>query len=264
MITLSLGQYLVVAALIMIGSIVVTFRKMVRRRLAVYLRRESPRIVDVIRSDIDMPVPTQIATRTLEELGFQLYAVSETHSPHLNTVGITWHYINSEKDVNAEVNNRPNRAVVQFTTWYDDHTLVETSCPIGENFSTKDYCSQFTQRNIPDAYAIQREQMRKFTGEKHRRPSPNRSLDEYIQREKIYQQNYKYRKFLPGLLRGLGSFAAFNLGMVVALIAVAGFTVPSLQIEDMKLFSKSVTTFFGLAVAAFLYLKRKHQYHSGG
>lgn len=259
--TLPLGLFIIIAALFMAYSLYFSYKNLMRRWLISFFRREPPRIVDVTKSDIDIPMPVLAATLNLEELGFQQCAVSEVHLPQHRVVGITWHYINSERDINVELIKYKNKAAVQFTTWYNDDTVIETSYPIGENFGTKTYRRRFSRSSISDAYWIHREQMRKLTEKKFLVPKPIRSIGEYISDYQAYQTRFAPYKFLPGLLRGTGRFIAINVIAATFLLLVAIYAVPDLHFQDPTLTGIIALAIGGLAAITYKYLLARNKYH---
>ena len=126
-IKIPLALFIVFAVLVIGQSLYSNYRKWVYVWLASIVKKNLPQVVDVTSSDINMPGTVQYAARMLDELGFQQFAITETHLPTLEQTGITWLFINSDKDVSAEVIRYKDGAAVQFSTWYNDDSLVETS-----------------------------------------------------------------------------------------------------------------------------------------
>jgi hypothetical protein len=227
------------------------------------MRKNPPQVVDVTSSDIDTPKPIQDAAKTLEELGFQQFAISETHLPALDKVGLTWLFTNSERDVSAEVVEHKNRSAVQFSTWYDDDTLVETSYPFGENINTKKFRSHFTRISIAEAYQLHRDQMQKFTAQTFRVPMPTRSIDIFIERERTYHTKHKPIKYRSPILRGIGSTVSITIVWMMALVVIAIYAIPEIHVENPKLIYQIAAAIIGLSGSAYVYLMKKNEYHAG-
>lgn len=262
-IKLPLELFIVIAALTIGISLYSNYRKWVYVWMVSTVRDKPPQVVDVTSSDISVPEPVQYAVRMLEELGFQQYAISETHLPTLSTVGITWLFTNSEKDVSAEVIEYQNGAAVQFSTWYNDDTLVETSYPCGENINTKTFWSHFTREGIAEAYWLHRDQMQQFAAQTIRVPAPARSIDVFIERERIYHIKHKPIKYRPPILRGIGSMVSITIVWLMGLVVIAISAVPEISVGKPKLVYQSAVAIILLSGSAFSYLRKKIQYHAG-
>jgi hypothetical protein len=238
------------------------YRKWVHTWLASIMNNKPRQVVDVTSSEISMPEPVQYTVRMLDELGFQQFAITETHLPTLDTVGITWLLINAEKDVSAEVVEYKDRAAVQFTTWYNDDSLVETSYPIGENINTKTFRSHFTREGIAEAYLLHKDQMQQFTAQTFRVPAATRSFGVFAERERIYQLKYKPIKFRAPLLRGIGITVSMALVWGLGLVAVGVYAVPELHVANPRLVHQIAIAIIGLSGSAYLYFIRKAQHHA--
>lgn len=253
-------QSLLWIILLMLSSIGLTFYIFVWKWARGLMRRKPPHMVDVTDTDFFIPAPVQVAARELEELGFQRVTVIEVHLPEHQAVSNVWYYINLEKDVSVELIEYGDKAAVQFTTWYDDDSVVETSYPIGENIDTNNFRSHFSKTGISDAYHLHREQMHKFAMKKFSIPIPINSLDKYTECEAKYQIKHKPIKFRRGLMRGLGLFTSAN-------ILVAMFLVSTMTPDLLRHLSQPVImlgwVITGLAVASLFYFTAKKRHHAG-
>ncbi len=262
-IKLPLELFIVIAALTIGISLYINYRIWVHVWLASIVRKGPPQVEDATSSDIATPKPVQEAANMLEELGFQQYAISETYLPVLDITGLTWLFVNSGKDVSAEVIEYQNGAAVQFSTWYNDDSLVETSWPCGENIKTKMFWSRLTREGIAEAYWLHRDQMQQFAAQIIRVPAPTRSIDVFIEREGIYKLKHKPIKYRPPMLRGIGITISITIVLITAFIIVAIYAVPEISVENPKLVYQIAAAIILLSGLAFSYLMKKIQYHAG-
>ena len=174
---------------------------------------------------------------------------------------MAWHFNNSEKGIRAELIEY--QAAVEFTTHYDDNTIVETSYPIGENFNIGTYHCRFSRKSISDAYQIHQEQMRKVTAKNFRVPRPISSIDEFIMDYRIHRARFGRYKFLPGLLRGIGKYIVGSTLVGLILVMFTIVVIPDLHISAPTLIIVIVTIIAGLAVPAYIYSMGKSSYHRG-
>ncbi len=261
--TQSLLLVVAIVTLIMLATIGFTFYAFVWKWLRSLMRRKPPHMVDVTNSEFFTPALIQAMARELEELGFQQDVIAEVHLPEHKAVANVWYYVNSEKDIVVEVIEYGDKAALQFSTWYDDDSAIETGYPIGENFDTRNFCSHFTKKSISDAYRLHQEQMRKFTTKKFRVPMRISSLDMYIELEAKYQVTHKPVKFRRGLMRGLGLFISFNILAAAFLVANVFDRIPDLLLYIPQPVLVLGQVVIGLALVSLIFFMAINRHHGG-
>jgi hypothetical protein len=132
--------------------------------------------------------------------------------------GDTRVFVSPDRSTHAEV-TEVMTDMVQFTTVYADHAVVETIFPMGERIDTPTFRSHTITSDIEKAYLHHLQQVADFS-KSHGIPRHLESMNDYLHWDVVYRERYIWQKFRRNFWMGAINVISLIYAILATLIVV--------------------------------------------